>query len=142
METAIRDVVLRFHCCLAGIHGLTAGRGTALKRPLNRKCCLIGEIRGGLRASDGVFAAQILPSLKTTEWGSCSIGLSKMQTPLHEIDMIKAQIYEDFLQSIASVRAGKNSEVAFFEHEMRVRDLRMKVAVAEARPVVRLRVVN
>jgi hypothetical protein len=28
------------------------------------------------------------------------------------------------------------------EHEMRVRDLRQKVAFAEARPVVRLRVVN
>lgn len=90
---------------------------------------------------DGVSAANILPSLTITEWGTCSKGLSKMQTPLHEIDMLKAQIYEDFLQSIASVRAGQCSEIAFLEHEQRVRDLRQKVAVAEARPV-RLRLVN
>mgnify|MGYP001392232244 FL=1 len=64
-----------------------------------------------------------------------------MQTSLHEIDMLKTQIYEDFLQSIASVRAGRDSKIAFLEHEMRVRDLRQKVAVAEARPV-RLRLVN
>lgn len=64
-----------------------------------------------------------------------------MQTPLHEIDTLKAQIYEDFLQSIASVRAGKSSEIAFLEHESRVRGLRQKVAVAEARPVY-LRLVN
>ncbi len=64
-----------------------------------------------------------------------------MQAPLHEIDMLKTQIYEDFLKSIASVRAGLNSEIAFLEHEKRVRDLRQKVAVAEARPV-RLRLVN
>jgi hypothetical protein len=55
--------------------------------------------------------------------------------------MLKTQIYEDFLRSIASVRAGLSSEVAFREHEMRVHDLRRKVAVAEARPV-RLRLVN
>lgn len=64
-----------------------------------------------------------------------------MQTSLHEIDMLKTRIYEDFLESIASVRAGLNSEIAFLEHEKRVRDLRQKVAVAEARPV-RLRLVN
>lgn len=56
--------------------------------------------------------------------------------------MLKTQIYEDFLQSIASVRAGKSSEVAFLEHERRVRELRQKVASAEARPPVRLRLVN
>lgn len=65
-----------------------------------------------------------------------------MQTSLHEVDMLKSQIYEDFLQSIASVRAGQSSEIAFLEHERRVRDLRQKVALAEARPVVRLRLVN
>lgn len=70
-----------------------------------------------------------------------SRGLSKMQTSLREIDMLKTQIYEDFLQSIASVRAGKSSEIAFLEHERRVRDLRQRVAIAEARPVY-LRVVN
>jgi hypothetical protein len=64
-----------------------------------------------------------------------SKGLFKMQTSLHEIDMLKTQIYEDFLQSIASVRAGKSSEIAFVEHERRVSFLRQKVAVAEARPV-------
>ena len=64
-----------------------------------------------------------------------------MQTSLHEIDMLKTQIYEDFLESIASVRAGQSSEIAFLEHERRVRDLRQKVAVAEARPVY-LRLVN
>jgi hypothetical protein len=64
-----------------------------------------------------------------------------MQTSLHEIDALKTQIYEDFLKSIASVRAGKGSEIAFLEHERRVRDLRQKVAQAEARPV-QLRLVN
>jgi hypothetical protein len=64
-----------------------------------------------------------------------------MQTPLHEIDMLKTQIYEDFLKSIATVRAGQSSEIAFLEHERRVRELRQRVAVAEARPV-RLRLVN
>lgn len=64
-----------------------------------------------------------------------------MQTPLHEIDMLKTQIYEDFLQSIASVRAGRSSEIAFLEHERRVRDLRQKVAAELAR-LVRLRLVD
>jgi hypothetical protein len=64
-----------------------------------------------------------------------------MQTSLHEIDMLKTRIYEDFLESIASVRAGQSSEVAFLEHEKRVRDLRQRVANAEARPV-HLRLVN
>lgn len=58
-----------------------------------------------------------------------------MTISLQEIDMLKIQIYEDFLQSIASVRAGQNSAIAFVEHEQRVRHLRQKVAVAEARPV-------
>ena len=58
-----------------------------------------------------------------------------MKTSPQEIDMLKIQIYEDFLQSIASVRAGQNSEIAFVEHERRVRYLRQQVAVAEARPV-------
>jgi hypothetical protein len=64
-----------------------------------------------------------------------------MQTSPKEIDLLKSRIYEDFLQSIASVRAGKNSEIAFLEHERRVRELRQKVAVAEARPTY-LRLVN
>jgi hypothetical protein len=58
-----------------------------------------------------------------------------MSLSLQEIDMLKVQIYEDFLQSIASVRAGQNSQIAFVEHERRVRYLRQKVAVAEGRPV-------
>jgi hypothetical protein len=49
-------------------------------------------------------------------------------------DSLKAQIYEDFLESIASVRAGENSAVAFREHEKRVHMLRMKVAQIEAPP--------
>ncbi len=64
-----------------------------------------------------------------------------MQTPLHEIDILKTQIYKDFLKSIASVRAGQSSEIAFQEHERRVRALRLQVAAAEGQPV-RLRVVN
>lgn len=64
-----------------------------------------------------------------------------MQTSPKEIDLLKSRIYEDFLQSIASVRAGKSSEIAFLEHERRVRELRQKVAVAEARPTY-LRLVN
>lgn len=59
-----------------------------------------------------------------------------MKISLEEIDMLKIQIYDDYLQSIASVRAGQNSEIAFVEHERRVRHLRQKVAVAEARPVL------
>lgn len=88
-----------------------------------------------------VFDAAILPSLTTKEWRTRSKGLSKMQTSAHEIDLLKTQIYEDFLRSIASVRAGQSSEIAFLEHEKRVRDLRQKVAFAEAGPV-RLRLVN
>lgn len=64
-----------------------------------------------------------------------------MQTSHQEIDQLKTRIYEDFLESIASVRAGQSSEIAFLEHERRVRELRQKVAVAEARPVY-LRLVN
>lgn len=58
-----------------------------------------------------------------------------MKVSQQEIDMLKIQIYEDFLQSIVSVRAGQNSEIAFVEHERRVRYLRQKVVAAEARPV-------
>jgi len=68
-------------------------------------------------------------------------GSFKMQTQLQEIDMLKTWIYQDFLRSIASVRAGLSSEIAFQEHEKRVHELRQKVAAAEARPV-RLRLVN
>jgi hypothetical protein len=64
-----------------------------------------------------------------------------MKTSLEEIDLLKTQIYEDFLQSIALVRAGQNSEIAFTEHERRVRHLRQMVTVAEAQPV-RLRLVS
>jgi hypothetical protein len=90
----------------------------------------------------GAACAKISPFLTTIQWRTFSRGLSNMQTSPYEIDQLKTQIYEDFLQSIASVRAGQSSETAFMEHEMRVRDLRQKVACAEARPVVRLRVVN
>ncbi len=101
----------------------------------------ISEMRADPEVPDGVSSAPILPSLTTNEWSTCSKGLSKMQTSPHEIDLLKTQIYEDFLQSIASVRAGKSSEIAFLEHERRVRDLRQRVAVAESGPV-RLRLVN
>jgi chaperonin GroEL (HSP60 family) len=80
--------------------------------------------------------------LTTKQWSKVSEGLSKMQTSLQEIDMLKTQIYEDFLRSIASVRAGLSSEVAFQEHERRVHDLRRKVAAAEETRPVRLRLVN
>jgi hypothetical protein len=46
-------------------------------------------------------------------------------------DCLKAQIYEDFLNSIASVRAGTNPSIAFRDHESRVSQLRMQVAAAE-----------
>lgn len=46
-------------------------------------------------------------------------------------DCLKAQIYEDFLCSIASVRAGVNPNIAFRDHEARVSRLRMEVAAAE-----------
>ncbi len=47
-------------------------------------------------------------------------------------DCLKAQIYEDFLCSIASVRAGTSPGTAFRDHESRVAQLRMQVAAAEA----------
>jgi hypothetical protein len=46
-------------------------------------------------------------------------------------DSLKAQIYEDFLNSIASVRSGMNPNIAFRDHETRVSQLRMQVAAAE-----------
>ncbi len=46
-----------------------------------------------------------------------------------------AEIYEDFLESIALVRAGKDPEIAFRDHERRVHPIRMKIASMEARPV-------
>ncbi len=46
-------------------------------------------------------------------------------------DYLKGLIYEDFLNSIASVRAGTHPGVAFREHEARVAQLRMQVAAAE-----------
>ena len=64
-----------------------------------------------------------------------------MKASLQEIDQIKTEIYEDFLKSIALVRAGQSSEIAFMEHERRVRHLRQMVTVAEAQPV-RLRLVS
>lgn len=64
-----------------------------------------------------------------------------MKISLQEVDVLKIRIYEDYLQSIASVRAGQNSEIAFVEHERRVRHLRQKVASVEARPVL-LRLVS
>jgi hypothetical protein len=49
-------------------------------------------------------------------------------------DHLKGLIYEDFLRSIASVRAGTSSDIAFRQHEESVYRLRMKVAAAEPRP--------
>jgi hypothetical protein len=59
----------------------------------------------------------------------------------HYSDFLKGLIYEDFLRSIESVRAGTNPEVAFMQHEERVYRLRMQVAVVET-PVTRLRLVG
>jgi hypothetical protein len=56
-------------------------------------------------------------------------------------DYLKGLIYEDFLRSIASVRAGASSDAAFRQHEERVCRLRMKVAAVEAR-VTGLRLVG
>jgi hypothetical protein len=50
---------------------------------------------------------------------------------MNQMDCLKAQIYEDFLCSIASVRAGTNPNTAFRDHEARVSQLRMQVAAAE-----------
>jgi hypothetical protein len=54
---------------------------------------------------------------------------------MNHADCLKAQIYEDFLCSIASVRAGMNPSIAFRDHEARVRHLRMQVAATEMGPV-------
>jgi hypothetical protein len=51
---------------------------------------------------------------------------------MNHSDCLKAQIYEDFLNSIASVRAGANPNIAFRDHEARVRQLRIQVAAVEA----------
>jgi hypothetical protein len=50
---------------------------------------------------------------------------------MNHADCLKAQIYEDFLNSIASVRAGANPGAAFRDHEARVARLRMQVAAFE-----------
>ncbi len=50
---------------------------------------------------------------------------------MNHTDFLKAQIYEDFLNSIASVRAGTNPSIAFRDHEARVSRLRMQVAATE-----------
>jgi hypothetical protein len=50
---------------------------------------------------------------------------------MNHTDFLKAQIYEDFLDSIASVRAGANPSIAFRDHEARVARLRMQVAAIE-----------
>jgi hypothetical protein len=50
---------------------------------------------------------------------------------MNQSDSLKAQIYEDFLTSIASVRAGTNPGIAFRDHEARVYGLRMQAAAAE-----------
>ncbi len=47
-------------------------------------------------------------------------------------DCLKAMIYEDFLCSIASVRAGMSADIAFRDHEARVSRLRMEVAAVES----------
>jgi hypothetical protein len=109
---------------------------------LQRVSCTPVDKRGTAPDLTGIAQdAPISPFLTRVIEGMNSQGLSKMQTSLHEIDLLKTQIYEDFLQSIASVRAGKGSEIAFLEHERRVRELRQRVAAAEA-PPVRLRLVN
>jgi hypothetical protein len=56
-------------------------------------------------------------------------------------DYLKGLIYEDFLRSIASVRAGASSDAAFRQHEERVYRLRMKVAAVET-PKICLRLVG
>jgi hypothetical protein len=53
------------------------------------------------------------------------------QNGLNYADFLKVLIYDDYLQSLASVRAGANSEIAFRQHEQRVYPLRLKVAAAE-----------
>jgi hypothetical protein len=50
-------------------------------------------------------------------------------------DALKILIYEDYLRSIALVRAGADPDVTFREHEARVYRLRMLVAATEALPV-------
>ncbi len=50
---------------------------------------------------------------------------------MNHTDTLKGLIYEDFLNSIASVRAGVNPGIAFRDHEARVAQLRMQVAAAE-----------
>lgn len=56
------------------------------------------------------------------------------QNRLNYTDYLKGLIYEDFLQSLESVRAGTNAGIAFRGHEQRVYRLRMMVAAAETRP--------
>ncbi len=46
-------------------------------------------------------------------------------------DYLKGLIYEDFLDSIASVRTGTHPATAFRDHEARVARLRMQVAAAK-----------
>lgn len=50
---------------------------------------------------------------------------------MNHTDYLKVLIYNDFLCSIASVRSGLSPNIAFREHEARVRQLRMQVAAAE-----------
>lgn len=53
------------------------------------------------------------------------------QNRLNYADYLKVLIYDDYLQSLASVRAGTSSDIAFRQHEERVYPLRVKVAAAE-----------
>jgi hypothetical protein len=59
-------------------------------------------------------------------------GFLMERNQMNRADCLKAQIYEDFLSSIASVRAGRNPDAAFRDHEARVYRLRMEVAAVEA----------
>jgi hypothetical protein len=81
-------------------------------------------------------------SVRKLASGKQTFGGSLMeQNRQNYTDYLKGLIYEDFLRSIASVRAGSSSDAAFRQHEERVCRLRMKVAAVEAR-VTGLRLVG
>lgn len=57
-----------------------------------------------------------------------------MQDRVAYADSLKALIYEDYLRSMDSVRAGTHPDIAFRRHENRVSRIRMLVAATEAKP--------
>lgn len=64
------------------------------------------------------------------------------QDQVNYTDGLKGLIYEDFLESIVSVRAGVSPDMAFREHEARVYHLRMKVSAVEMRHVEKSNVIS